>query len=151
MNNYSSLVEALVKSEMEGQPQHELVLLLGETPSYLIRHCGFPPLPLSIQGKIISKAVFDHGIPTSFLKRLQTTIIENEPKCVFTPADPRHQGSVVVLTLEQHRGAPIIIPIRMTQKIGRNQTHNLITSVYGKEGPDPEVKWKADGLLIWEP
>ncbi|MEJ1334436.1 MAG: hypothetical protein RPU34_09400 [Candidatus Sedimenticola sp. (ex Thyasira tokunagai)] len=149
MNNYGSLVDLLIKDEMLGNPQHERVLHLGETPEYLRKHAGFPELTLAIKGNVIGKAHFDHGVTTSMLKKLPRIICN--PKSVFYPADPKHLGTVVVLTFEFKGHSPIIVPIRHNVQIGRNQRYNLVSSVYGKGGPDPERKWKADNLLIWEP
>ncbi|MCG7929957.1 MAG: hypothetical protein N0E44_07895 [Candidatus Thiodiazotropha lotti] len=148
MDNYGSLVDLLIKDEMHGNPQHERVLLLGETPEYLRHHASFDELTLVTTGKVIGKAHFDHGITASMLKRLPQLV--NNPKCVFDPANPMHRHSVVVLTFELKGSSPIIIPIRRNVRIGRSQQFNLVTSVYGKEGPDPETKWKAENLLIWE-
>ena len=148
MNNYRTLVDLLIKDEMNGTPRHEQPLILGKTPEYLVQHAQFPDLALVILGKVIGKAHFDHGVPASLLKRLPD-ILDN-PKCVFRPADPKHGDSVVVLTLELKSGNPIIVPIRRNANIGRHQV-NLVVSAYAKEGPDPETKWKADNLLIWEP
>lgn len=150
MDNYGSLIDALIQSELEGSPKHEQILQLGETPDYLVSRCGFPALPLSIKGSTVSKAAFDHGIPKSLLKRLPS-ILASDPRCLFLPSDPQKTDSIVVLTIEFHREHPVVVPIRMNQRVGRNQWHNLVVSVYGKEGPDPEAKWKEDGLLIWEP
>jgi len=149
------LVDVLIKDEMNGKPQHEKLLILGNTPRQLIQSAGFPELPLAIKAKVISKACFDHGIATSMLKRLPD-IIAN-PKCIFKSANAQQSDSVVVLTLEIKNESPIIIPIikyqqvgRQSQKAGRQNAYNLVTSVYAKEGPNPERKWREQGLLLWE-
>ncbi|MCK4705813.1 MAG: hypothetical protein KAT90_10050, partial [Gammaproteobacteria bacterium] len=85
MNNYTTLVDVLIKDECAGNPRHEQILLLGSTPEYLIKHVGFPELDLAIKGSVISKAYFDHGISTSLLKRMHDIV--SAPKCVFRPAD----------------------------------------------------------------
>lgn len=149
MNNYTTLIDVLIKDECAGTPRHEQILLLGSTPEYLIRHVGFPELDLAIKGSVISKAYFDHGITTSLLKRMPEIV--SVPKCVFRPADTRFQDSVVVLTFEVKGVHPIIIPIRQNQHVGRGKCFNLISSIYGKEGPDPEKKWTDSGLLLWTP
>jgi hypothetical protein len=148
LDNYRSLVDLIIKDEMEGKPSHERVLLIGATPQYLIDHAGFPDLEMAIKANVICKACFDHGLSTSLLKRLPDIIAF--PKCLFRPEDSRHVDSVVVLTLEVKGLHPIIVPLRMNQQVGRGNIYNLVSSVYGKEGPDPEVKWKSRGLLIHE-
>ncbi|MCH9782272.1 MAG: hypothetical protein K0U65_00110 [Gammaproteobacteria bacterium] len=147
MNNYTALIDALIKSELDGDPQHEKVIILGATPSYLQSHGQFPDLDLVILGKTVGKAFFDHGIKTPLLKRLPQIL--DEPKCLFRSANPDQTDSVVVLTIEVKGSAPIVVPIRQRQRIGRNGLFNVVTSVYPKEGPDPEVKWDRQGLLIW--
>jgi hypothetical protein len=149
LNNYNSLVDILIKDEMTGQPQHERLLLLGETPSYLIKAAGFRALPLAIQGKVICKAYFDHGITASMLKRLPDII--HNPKCVFKSANLHQADSVVVITFEIKGQAPVIIPVQKDRLIGRLEHYNLVTSVYGKEGEDPVRKWTSAGLLLWKP
>ena len=150
LNNYSSLVDLLIKDECAGKPQHERLLLLGDTPEYLIQYAGFPQLTIAIKASVISKACFDHGISTSLLKNLPEII--TQPKCVFQPVDTvTHSDTVVVLTFEVKGSSPIIIPVRQNGQVGRGNYFNLISSVYGKEGENPEVKWKKSGLLLWEP
>jgi len=148
LDNYTVLVDALIKAECDGNPQHEQVLQLGPTPQQLIDRAGFTALPLVVTGKVIGKACFDHGLRISVLKRLPQILAA--PKGLFRSANPGHGDSVVVLTFESHAGAPIIVPVRHNQQIGRQQCYNLVTSVYGKGGPDPHAKWSAEGLLIWE-
>lgn len=138
----------LIQAEMDGKPKHEHVAIVCPTPNYLITYAGFPSLDIAIVGKTIGKALFDHGIVKSMLKRLPE-ILEN-PKCIFRSANPHLESSVVVMTFEVKGSSPIVIPIHQNRKIGRNGYYNLVASVYPKEGPSPEEKWKADGLLLWE-
>lgn len=148
MDNSSSLIDLLIKDEVRGTPRHEILVILGPTPQLLQQHAGFPDIEMAITGKVISKACFDHGINTSVLKRLEDII--NTPKAVYRPADPSKTDSIVVLTYEIQGHAPVIIPIRQSQRVGRNGVYNLVTSIYGKEGPDPETKWDKDGLTLWK-
>ena len=147
MNNFGNLVDSIIKDEVAGTPRHELVLNLGKTPDILQEIAGFPNLDLVITGKVIGKAHFDHGIIASLLKRLPSVI--NSPKSIFKSANPHQIDSVIVLTYELKGSAPIIMPIRQSRPIGRNGNFNIITSIYGKEGPDPEVKWEKQGLHLW--
>lgn len=147
MSNYATLVDVLIKNETQGITNHERVLELGHTPQILIDECGFPDLPFAIKASTVSKICFDHGIATSLIKKLPDLIAS--PKCLFKPANPNLTNSAVVLTFEVKGLSPIIISIRSNMKSGR-KTYNFVTSMYGKEGPHPEGKWKKDGLLIWE-
>lgn len=149
MDNYSALVDAIIQAEMDGVPEREKILFLGETPSYIVDSTDFTNLSLVIKGSTIAKAAFDHGMPKSFLKRLPGIV--SSPKGLYQSDSDSAPGSVVVLTFEDHRGNPVIIPIRPRVQVGRSQVHNVVTSIYGKEGYDPEVRWKRKGLLLWEP
>lgn len=146
MDNYSSLIDLIIQDELDGNPSHERTIILGRTPTYLIDHAGFPELELAISAKVVAKAAFDHGIRKSFLKRLPGIL--EDPKTIFRSANPQLTDSVVVVTLEVKNNAPIIVPIRQNQMVGRSSTFNLVTSIYAKEGPDPEIKWQKSGLLI---
>lgn len=149
MNNYTTLVDLIIKDELRGIPRHEAIISLGKTPTCLIEKANFNNHELIMKGKTLTKICFDHGIRTSQIKQLPKMIAS--PKGIYTPADPKHKNSVVVLTFEFHRGDPFIISIRKNQSIGRNQVYNELTSAYGKEGGNPEARWKRQNLLIWEP
>ncbi|MGR5364338.1 hypothetical protein ACPV54_26040 [Vibrio mediterranei] len=147
MSNYATLVDILIRDEMKGITNHERILELGDTPEILQNECGFPDITLAIKANVVSKACFDHGIGTSVIKRLPEIL--SSPKSVFRSANPKQTDSVVVVTFEVKGEAPIIVPVRKDQQAGRKR-FNFVTSMYAKEGPPPEIKWKKKGLLIWE-
>jgi len=147
MDNFSSLVSVLIQDEMRGIPHHERILEMGQTPEVLVTYAGFSKLDLVVKGKAISKMCFDHGISTPIIQRLPNLVIN--PKAIYLSAS--HPDSTVVFTFESHLGSPIIIPIHKDRSVGRSRVCNEILSMYGKQGPDPEAKWKRDGLLLWEP
>ncbi|ENM5816220.1 hypothetical protein V4V51_003769 [Vibrio mimicus] len=144
MSNYATLVDVLITDETKGIKNHERILELGCTPDILLRECGFPDLPLVIKASTISKICFDHGVPTSMIKRLPEIV--SNPKSLFRSASVA--DSVVVVTFEIKGGAPIIVPIRKAANVGRRKC-NVVTSMYAKEGKDPETKWTQENLLIW--
>lgn len=149
MDNFSTLVDLLIKDEANGtSTAHEKILILGDTPTYLVDKANFQNHLLAIKYKTISKACFDHGISTNVLKRLPYII--SEPKFLFKSANIDQDDSVVLLTVEIHNSSPVVIPIRKDQRIGRSETYNVVTSVYGKDGPDPIQKWIKQDLLIWK-
>ncbi|HFQ5059252.1 TPA: hypothetical protein ACGU7J_004746 [Vibrio vulnificus] len=148
MSNYATLVDVLIKNEMEGIKNHERVLEMGDTPAILINECGFPELPFAIKASTVSKICFDHGIRTSVIQRLPNIV--SSPKGLFRSANPRFTDSVVVLTFEVKSIGPVIVSIRKNVMIGRGKYYNIVTSMYAKEGEDPETKWKSDNLLIWD-
>jgi hypothetical protein len=148
LDNYTTLVDIIIQNEAAGTPKHQPVLLLGETPDYLIQNAGYAQLPMAITGNVISKVHFDHGITKGIIKKLPE-ILAN-PKALFKSANVQQTDSVVVLTYEIKGFSPIVIPIVKNREIGRIQ-YNLVTSVYAKEGEDPELKWHKQGLLLWKP
>lgn len=153
LDNYTSLIDALIKAETIGKPQHEKIVFVSKTPAYLIETAGFPDLPLVIIGKTVSKAHFDHGIALSLLKRLPE-VVENPHALFKSQSQMAQAGSVVILTLEMKGSSPIVVPIRPSGEVGARRSSekaNIITSVYAKEGPNPLAKWTAAGLLLWKP
>lgn len=149
MSNFSQAVDLVIKSEINGIPRHEMVLELGKTPQYILNSAGvFTDLDLIITGKVISKACFDHCVPTSTIQRLPEIV--NSPKALFRSANQDTQ-SVVVMTFEvvnsQH---PLIVPIHPNKPVGRQRVCNAVASLYGKEGHDPHEKWTRAGLLLWK-
>lgn len=143
--NYKAAVGIIIKAATDGKPQHEAVLTVGHTPALLIAQ-GLPDLPLVITGKTIDKVYFDHAITKGVIERLHDLVAA--PSAIYKSAPPHANGNVVI-TIELHRGNPVIIPIRSSRQFGRTLVANEITSVYAKEGGDFENRWKADGLLLW--
>lgn len=148
MDNYITLVDILIQNESAGIPHHTPILMLGETPNYLIENAGYLQLPMAITGKVISKIHFDHGITKTIIKKLPEILAK--PKGLFKSANENQTDSVVVLTYEIKGFLPIVIPIVKNRVVGRIE-YNLVTSVYAKEGEDPELKWQKQGLLLWKP
>jgi hypothetical protein len=151
--NYKTLLGILIKSMMtdyEGNKavNHEARLVVGTTPQILV-DLGFPQLPLVIDGSVIDKAFFDHGIPKSKLERIYNLIAA--PKAVYA-AHQKNPGSVVV-TYEIKDAKPVIIPIHPNRPKARNEFFNVIASMYPKassDGGSIEARWKKEGLLLWE-
>lgn len=152
MSNFSILVKQLIQQEMaRGAYQHELVLELGPTPDLLVREAGFPKLDLVVKYKAISKMCFDHGIGTSTIQNIPNLI--KNPKCLYRST--KIPNSAVVLTFEWHSGFPIVIAVHANKSVSRISVDllrrcNEVKTMYAKEGPDPTVKWKDQGLLLWE-
>ncbi len=146
MDNFSTLVDTLIKDEVKGITHHELVVELGDTPELLQKYAGFDPLRLVIKAKAISKIHFDHGIVVSQIKRIPSLIVN--PKALYKSAN--RADSAVVLTFELKQNVPIIIAIHKNKRIGRLDVVNECVSMYAKEGPDPESKWEGSGLLLWK-
>jgi len=105
-----------------------------------------PDLPIAINGRVIDKSFFDHGMTKPMLERVYTHICA--PKAIYTASNG--EPGCVVVSFEFKAGDPVIICLRANhQMAGRRDFYNMVTSVYGK-GNDAELRWKAKGLLRWE-
>ena len=144
-NNYTTLIGIVIEAERLGKPRHELVLEVCDTPTSLVG-VGFSPLKVVIKAKAVGKIFFDHGLTQRQIEKIPL-ILEN-PQAIYTSAT--QPDSVVVFTYEAHVGSPIIIPVAKNRQIGRTPLVNEVTSMYAKTGPDPRVRWRAEGLLLWE-
>jgi len=143
--NYETLVDLVVKAEVDGKPRHELVLEVCATSQRLL-DVGFPDLRIVIKAKTIGKIFFDHGLTQGQIERIPAML--EAPQAIYTSAS--HSESVVVFTYESNAGSPIIIPVARDRQVGRGPLVNEVTSMYGKTGPDPRPRWRAEGLLLWE-
>jgi hypothetical protein len=142
--NFGAGIRLLLKASIDGKPQHETVLLIGETPQYLIDN-GFPALLLKIKGATVDKAHFDHGVTKGVLERLGQVL--SKPKALYRSATVT--GTAVVVTFELKDGSPLLIPLHSNKPVGREKV-NLVASIYAKEAT-VEARWQAKGLLLWKP
>lgn len=156
--NYKILLGMVLKDIMNpanANPalHHQRILTLGPTPTVLT-DLGMPQLPIVILGRVIDKAVFDHGMTKGLLERLYTLIAT--PKAVYQ-AHQGQPGSVIV-TYEVKKMVPIVVAIHPDKEMGgrgrKLERYNNVASVYdktsGKPGETIEVRWKREGLLLWE-
>lgn len=144
LSNFKTLVNLVLAAEMQGLARPELILEVGPTPQLLLDN-GFPPLPLIVKATTIGKIAFDHGITTSIIERIPKLIAA--PSHLFRSATGL--GGAVLVTIENKNGAPIIIALHPSKRVGRRVV-NEVASMYAKEGPDPISKWSRQGLLLWE-
>lgn len=144
-SNYHTLVDVVIKAEMAGAPRHELVLMVCETPQHLV-DVGFQPLPLAVKAKTVGKMHYDHGMTQRQIQQLPQILAS--PSALFLSAS--RPDSVVVLTYEIKAGKPIIVPVAKDRRLGRDMLANEVSSMYAKDGPDVIVRWRKDGLLLWE-
>lgn len=142
--NYKSAVNLVIQAAQAGNPKHETILIIGNTPQLLLDN-GYPDLRLIIKGKTVDKAHFDHGITKGVIERLGDII--NSPKALYKSATV--DDSAVVITFEMKAGSPILVPIHKNKPIGRASFANVVASIYTKE-PTIEERWRAEGLLLWE-
>lgn len=147
-SNYKLALNLLLKSLMTPDDpghakNHQLILTLGPTPEILQKQ-GFPDIDLVVTGKVIEKAFFDHAITRGALERAYGFICA--PKAIYKSAT----DGAVVMTYEERKGNPLIIPLHANKQMGRDVVANVIASMYYKEG-NAEERWRRDGLLLWEP
>jgi Phage MuF-C-terminal domain len=123
---------------------HQHILTLGATPPLLIAH-GMPDLLLAVNGRVIDKCFFDHGIQKSMLERMYSMICT--PKAIYKPSN--QEPGCVVMSFEIKNGNPIILSIRSNHQMGgRRNYYNAVTSMYDKGG-NAEIRWNNQGLLLW--
>ena len=142
-SNYETLLDLIIKAEVEGKPKHELILDICDTPDCLLA-AGLEQRRIVLPARVVGKIYFDHGITKGVIQRLPDLICN--ARAVFSSSTTT--GNVVVLTLENKGVDPIIVAIQKDWDYGRTMAHK-VASMYGKQGPDPEKKWTAEGLLLW--
>jgi hypothetical protein len=145
LNNFKTLIDILIKDEVNGIQNHERNIVIGDTPDILQKHAGFSSHRVLIKASTISKIHFDHGISTSLIHRIPELL--NSPKSIFKSAT--HPDSAIVFTFEIQLGSPVLVVMQKDKLVGRD-TFNICASMYPKEGEDPEKKWERDGLLLWK-
>lgn len=143
--NFQAAIQLVLKASQDGKPQHEAVLVVCDSPQYLV-DAGFPQLPIVIKGSTVDKAHFDHGVTKGMLERLGEII--HHPKALYRSST--HPASRVVVAFELKGNSPLLVPLHPDQQIGRSSRFNTVASVYCKE-PNVEQRWLAKGLLIWTP
>lgn len=142
--NFQAAIQLILKASQDGRPQHEAVLVVCDSPGYLV-DAGFPQLPIAIMGSTVDKAHFDHGVTRGMLTRLGEII--QHPKALYRSAT--HPTSTVVVAFETKTGSPLLVPLHRDRKVGRSSRFNIVASVYCKE-PNVESRWREKGLLIWK-
>lgn len=103
-------------------------------------------LELETSVAVLDKMIFDHGIPASSLGRLSTLI--ETPQFIYKSATQTE--SVVVVSVEMLKAAPILIPIWI-EKQGPKGKPNMhwVSSAYAKDDPNILARWDYQGLRIW--
>lgn len=96
---------------------------------------------------VLDKMLFDHGISINKLERLHSLICS--PIKVYQSAT--QSTSVVIMTVELHRGKPILLPIWLNKPgaTGKPPMHWL-SSGYTKDNPNWQSTWDSKGLLLWQ-
>lgn len=145
---YKNTIGTFIRACTTGSADHGQIVVVGHTPEVLLTLPGFgiSQLPLVIQGKIIDKVFFDHGITKVILERLYDAIAQ--PKAVFR-SDTTAGGAVIVTFETRPVDLPVIVALHPGKVIGR-RAFNVIASVYAKNNANIEQVWRQRGLLLWE-
>ena len=148
--NFRVALNLMLKSmtdayEINQVRNHQIGLQLGPTPQILI-DAGLPQLPVGLTGKVVDKCFFDHGITKSMLEKIYHVI--SVPRALYKSRNPA--DATVVMSYEIRGANPLIAAIHPNKQLaGRRDFYNNIASYYFKEN-NAEVRWKNDGLLLWE-
>lgn len=97
---------------------------------------------------VLEKMMFDHAISAERVKGLHQLVCT--PQKVFRSAT-HPDTSIVVLTPEELRGCPILVPVRLNHRSGAGKPlMHWVASAYAKDHPEMLAKWEQRGLLLWE-
>ena len=147
--NYKTALSVFIQSIKTGTKFHEYELEVGITPQVL-QNVGLPQLPMVIGVKMLDKCHFDHGITEATLARLDELIAN--PTAIYKSDSPHIDHStmqaVVLVTIENKDGNPLLVAVHANQTSGRRQV-NKIKSIYDKKEAVVK-KWRANGLLLWD-
>lgn len=98
MSNVSTLIDLIIKNEMQGTPTHEFIIELGDTPNTLIKFAQFPELQLAIKASTIAKICFDRWHKNmATIKQISDLLAK--PKSIY-PIPLLQKGVVVVTFLK---------------------------------------------------
>jgi hypothetical protein len=138
---YGDAVDAAIQSGIKGEPPGRQPVAVGSIAPAL-RAAGIPDGALRISPTILSKAVFDHGVTKSVLKRLPEML--QSPVMVFE--SDTVLGSFVVVTSEMVNEKPLLVVVSPQESTGA-KTFSFVPSLYPKEDISAIQRWLASGKL----
>jgi hypothetical protein len=95
-SSYETLVDLVIKAEVEGKPRHELVLDVCQTPGCLLS-IGFAPLRVAIKAKTIGKIFFDHCLTQKQIERIPAMLVG--PQTIYRSETQPENVVVLVVVL----------------------------------------------------
>lgn len=124
-------------------------VLIGRFTAEMLAILGCDDLEIRTSVAVLEKMMFDHAIGVPKLVNLHQLICT--PQAVYRSASRPHD-SIVVITLEVLRGAPIMATVHLNKRQARGQASvHWVTSCYAKDNPAIIQRWETDGLTIWKP
>lgn len=138
---YDAAVDAAINAGMKGESPGRQPVAIGSTPGAL-RAAGIPDGPLRTSPTILAKAVFDHGVTKSVLKRLPDLL--EKPVMVFD--SDTVAGRYVVVTSEFVQGQPLIVAVSPESTTGP-VSFNFVPSLYPKNDLGAIGRWMSAGRL----
>ncbi len=122
-------------------------VIIGNFSPSMLGILQVPDLQLVTSVSVMEKMMFDHAISGPTIKGLPALL--SQPKSIYK--SDMAVGSVVIITLANLRGKPVVVPVRLGQHgaTGRAGMH-WVASAYAKDHTDQLQAWRDKGLLIWE-
>jgi hypothetical protein len=138
---FNAAVDAAIEAGMKGErPSLEHIAIGTTTP--VLRAASMSDGDLRTTPTILAKAVFDHGVTKSMLKRLPD-LLENPVMVLDSATGP---GRFVVVTSESVGGRPLLVVISPEETRGA-KSFNFVPSVYPKDDLGAIQRWLNDGKL----
>ena len=132
---FSDAVDAAVKAGQLGEAGARGHIEIGTLPVALA-FAGIPAGDLRTSAKVLQKVVFDHGVPSSMVKRIPELL--ETPVMVFRSATVT--GRFVIITSEMVRSAPLIVAISPEQVTGGGML-NFVPSLYPRDDLQTIQRW----------
>lgn len=146
------LLETILAKHNQGSLSNDEMrshVLIGQLSSSVASNANIAELEVWTSVNVLVKVMTrpNHELSPATLSQLPDHI----HKCKAVFGSDTTPGSVVVLTLEQHQGDPVLVTLKLnTQKpTGKGNAH-WMTSAYPKQNHAVKfVEWEGKGLLIW--
>jgi hypothetical protein len=122
-------------------------VIIGRFTDVMLSRLNCPDLEIATSISVLVKMIFNHGITPKHIKSL-SQLICNPQEIYQSVSHPN--DSVVIVTIENIAGEPILIPIWLN-KPGRTgkQPDHWVSSAYAKTDPNVLTRWKSTGHQIW--
>ncbi|HWH81275.1 MAG TPA: PLxRFG domain-containing protein [Burkholderiaceae bacterium] len=138
---FNAAVDAAIDAGMKGEKPGRQPVAIGMTTPAL-QAAGIAEGELRTSPTILAKAVFDHGVTKSMLKRIPDLL---EHPVMVLDSDTV-AGSFVVVTSEMVGGRPLLVVISPEVATGA-KAFNFVPSVYPKDDLGAIQRWLNGGKL----
>lgn len=122
-------------------------VIIGRFTDVMLSRLTCPDLEIVTSIAVLEKMIFTHGVTANHIKSLSQLICN--PQEIFQSTS-HPNDSVVIVTIENLAGNPILIPIWLNKpsRTGKQPDH-WVSSAYPKTDPNVLVRWKKTGHQIW--